>query len=534
MRTKRSFIAIFLVVILANHSGAQPGSVIRRAVGSVVRTATGIATAPTQAIVNAGLATVGISNPAQIYTPFQEVAKSGGETVNVAAQAFFIDPQSFLYQKARSFAAVGGTPGKFVFDVATFTTKSINDLTGAGATNIGTAVQRQNPLQITAAPLAAAIRAAKDAHAEDAKPIPTDVRTALRGYFSETTLARAKYAVGSVEITLPNFIGRGAKLFGNDYAVVVDDIIVFNTEPPSYSQGAFWWAHEMTHVQQYEAMGIEVFAYEYQLRHQRFEDEADANARRVTGDSSKVGRSQLKIGSYDMSGYNDPNNYQANPETFVAQAVFSAEKRPFNYLVTNYGRVIAVDPLKGDWSHIGYAVPSVTPGAAWDYKTEKERYAVYPGGTIFSPASDGDSRGTQMGMLRLLSTAGEKYSPSDPTIKFFNTSENPNNLVVTRTYVGGAYHLKVDLKLPLTGFQPGQQFERISVYGFRVTAFGRSDAPPNIFPTIPGNWKPGEKVSFEFNVPYEFSDAANGFQVRFCIGSTAGCLPSPNLLIGTR
>ena len=334
-------------------------------------------------MINAGRAATGNANPSEIYRPFQNLASSAGQSVNLTSTAV-TDPQRYLFDRAQAFARLAGAPGEFIFDVGTFANQYYTDLANSGVQNIGGILQGQNVFQLSAAPLAAAIRAARDRHAAGAQPLPDNMKAALRGHFDESTLSRAKYAVGSIQITLPNFIGRGAKLFGTDHAVTVDDIIVFNATPPSFGEAKFWWVHELTHVQQYERMGIEAFAYEYMRNHQRLEDDADANARRFTNDRSQVGKAYLNIGSFDMTGYRDGVNYQRNPEFYVAQCLFPLDRFPVNYLVTNYGRIVAVDPLTGNWLHIGFATPPLAPGVAWTYQTPLLRYAVSPNGGIFT------------------------------------------------------------------------------------------------------------------------------------------------------
>jgi hypothetical protein len=216
--------------------------------------------------------------------------------------------------------------------------------------------------------------------------LPDDVKAALRGHFSESTLNRAKYSLGNVQITLPNFIGKGQKVFGNDYAVVVDDIIVFNTTPPTYKDDPFWWAHEVTHVEQYESLGIEGFAYKYlSSLGSAIESEADNKAALITKNRSKVGVSQLNIGTFDMTGSSQAANFQQNPEYYVAQCIFPRDPYPVNYLLTNYGRIIAVNPMTGEWLHLGFAVPPIGRGVAWDYWTPNLRYAVMPDGNIIAP-----------------------------------------------------------------------------------------------------------------------------------------------------
>jgi hypothetical protein len=331
----------------------------------------------------------GNGNASDIYKPYQQAAASAGSSLPQVS-GMINEPQRFLTQKAQEFASsVGGQPGEFIFDVGTFSQRYSNELANAGAYNISGILQGQNPFQLTAAPLSAAIRAARERHYSNSSPLPNDVKNALSGYFSASILNRARYSIGKVEITLPNFIGKGARFMGGDaYAVTVDDIIVFNTNPGSYANNSNWWAHEITHVQQYERLGIETFAFNY-LRDagNSLESEAVNNANRITNSNNSVYSSSLKIGSFDMSGAYSNNNYQQNPEYYVTQCIFPGDQFGAMYLITNYGRIIAVDPINGQWMHIGYATPPRLPNVAWSYDLPNARwsYAVGVDGNIYNP-----------------------------------------------------------------------------------------------------------------------------------------------------
>jgi hypothetical protein len=386
MRT-RLCVLLLLFALNINTANAQFWKKVTDSVGSIANVAVKTVTAPHEAVINAARAATGHASASDIYRPYQNLASATGRSVSITTEAV-TDPQRYLFRRAQELASVAGAPGEFLFDVGTFSNQYYTDLANSGLQNIGAILRGQNVVQLASAPLAAAIRAARDRHLADARPLPDDVKEALRPHFSSSILNRAKYSVGKIQITLPHFIGRGAKLFGEDYAVVVDDIIVFNTAPPSYGESkkaAFWWAHELTHVQQYEQLGIEAFAYRYMIGHQRIEDDADANAARVTNDRSQVTKAYLKVGSFDMTSYRDGTNYQKSPEQYVAQCVFPFDPLPITYLVTNFGRIIAVDPMTGNWLHIGFATPPVGRGVSWDYWTPNLRYAVMQNGTIVIP-----------------------------------------------------------------------------------------------------------------------------------------------------
>lgn len=249
--------------IAASAALAGPFDKLKKTVGSAINSTVKVVTAPTEVVINTAKVVTGNADPKAIYKPYQELGKSAGATVAGAAQ-LVNDPQRYLYQKAQeAAAAAGGYAGTFIFDVGTFTTRLSNELGHSAAMGAANVLAQQNPLQIVAAPLAAAVRAARERHASKAQPLPADVRSALQGRFPPDVLDRARFSVGRVEITLPNFIGKGVRYQDSEYAVTVDDIIVFKSSPPSFSDSPHWWAHEIAHVEQYKHWGVEKFAFEY-------------------------------------------------------------------------------------------------------------------------------------------------------------------------------------------------------------------------------------------------------------------------------
>ena len=260
-----------------------------------------------------------------------------------------------------------------------------------GVNNI---LQGQNPFEAVALPLAAAIRAAKERYEAQSQPLPTEVKAALKGHFEQDILNATRWTVGNIEITLPNFIGQGRKFFNNDsYAVVVDNIIVFNTAPGSWTQNSHWWAHEVTHVEQYKKWGIENFSYRYLKDFGgKVEKEANNRANSILGQpimSISSDAYALHVGSFDRSSsdIDADKNFDIDPEIYVAQCIFPHDQAGVNYLVTNYGRIIAVNPKNGQWWHVGYSTPPRLQNVAWSYDIPhlKTSYAVGMDGKIYNP-----------------------------------------------------------------------------------------------------------------------------------------------------
>ncbi|MFD0998188.1 hypothetical protein ACFQ21_02680 [Ohtaekwangia kribbensis] len=376
--TIRLFLLLhFLLTSLHGHS--QILKSIGKTFGSIVDTGVKITTAPYQSIVNTSQVVTGQANANTIFEPYKQLGQSAGTAVIDAAE-LANRPQNFIYQQALSFSSTFGEPGKFVFDVGTFTTQLYSQLGTSSAYTVGNILKNQNPFQILAAPLAGAIRAARERHIGSARPLPQNIKQLLAPHFSSEVLDRVRYTVGSVEITLPQFIGRGQKYMGNEYAVVVDDIIVFNNEPPVNL--TFWWAHEITHVEQYKNWGVEVFAYKYMKDlGSSIEAEADNKAYKITSDGNSMGFSALKS-VLNSTTIITGNNIVS--EIYVAQCFFPNDASPVYYLVTNYGKIVAIDPLNGAWIQVGACTPPKDNIAMWTYWTPNIEYAVTPQGGIFT------------------------------------------------------------------------------------------------------------------------------------------------------
>jgi tetratricopeptide (TPR) repeat protein len=121
-----------------------------------------------------------------------------------------------------------------------------------------------------------------------------------------------------------------------------------------------------------------------------------------------------------------------------------------------------------------------------------------------------------------------RYTPADPDLFGMN-------ITVLKKVLGDQYHLQVDFTVPAAR-EPITRFTLITIYGLRREGEKRLDLPPDTFPSVRGNWKPGDRVTLQINLPKKFADPARGWDLTFCVGGTAGCFPSPNLLtpIGTR
>lgn len=375
-----------------------------------IKAATNVITAPTKTIINVVNVVVGGASAKTILDPTKDAAQSIAPlpilVTNVATW-----PQDQLFKQAQSVAAKAGKPGEFIFDVATFTQQYQVQLTKTAGTATANALLGKNPLEFVAMPLAAAIREARARHIAGAKPLPADVKKALANFFPQDVLDRARYTVGTVEITLPNGIGKVQKFLGNDYAVVCDDVIVFPKDPGTFRNDPQWWGHEVTHVQQYKEWGIDEFAFRYvKSLSNEVEDPAYARGDEVLAwagqnftNSSGV-LAALAVGNPHVRMQQQtepllPTTYvkfksdqaaaQAQADPPVIRCFFPADPL-LEYYGTKSGRIIVVDPTIGQWMHIGWAIPPDIAGPAWIYFIPgRVSYDVFPNGQIMQRFTPG-------------------------------------------------------------------------------------------------------------------------------------------------
>lgn len=176
-----------------------------------------------------------------------------------------------------------GNPGLRQLAAAYASTATINsDALGTVTIVAGNVLAGHDPRQVYAAPLAAAIHQARDAHIDGAQPIPDSIKQALHGTIPDDVLENARYTKGQLEITIANVLDHSRVALGDDgFAVPVDDVIVFSDPPssdPDDDQALHWWAHELTHVCQYSRWGVEEFALNYMNNYSAVEKDAEYHA----------------------------------------------------------------------------------------------------------------------------------------------------------------------------------------------------------------------------------------------------------------
>ena len=118
--------------------------------------------------------------------------------------------------------------------------------------------------------------ARQQAIADGVRSIPPLVYRSLLGYFPAALLQRCRFATGSSRaLTLPAL----AFSYGDATAITLGDVVLFKSETMAQSDLKVW-AHELTHVMQYQRWGVDGFAERYVRDTQSVEQEAIDNANR--------------------------------------------------------------------------------------------------------------------------------------------------------------------------------------------------------------------------------------------------------------
>jgi hypothetical protein len=128
--------------------------------------------------------------------------------------------------------------------------------------------------------LAAAIRESRTQALErGVTAIPPQIRAALDPYFPALILDKARWTT-SGGISLDGVLTNWFALEG---AITLGEVIAF-TDAAEAQEDVELWAHELTHVMQYEELGIDTFAYEYVRDFSSIEHQASSNASRIMAD----------------------------------------------------------------------------------------------------------------------------------------------------------------------------------------------------------------------------------------------------------
>lgn len=136
-------------------------------------------------------------------------------------------------------------------------------------------------------------RSRDDALRAGVQPVPPDIRRNLAGFIPEQVLNLARYRVqGGGDLTLQVSSIR----YGEAQAITLDYVIVFK-EINDALYNPTLWAHELTHVGQYQSWGIRDFSIRYLRNYEGVEGEAyEAETRYVAWVGLKNTQQVVSVG----------------------------------------------------------------------------------------------------------------------------------------------------------------------------------------------------------------------------------------------
>lgn len=135
---------------------------------------------------------------------------------------------------------------------------------------------RRLPAEVVPA-LATTIRLTRDrAWSAGVRPAPANVVKALSPYFSAATLNQVRWRTPMAQ---PSMSGLLVHWYFREGAVTLSDVILFSDAGLAQDPG--FWAHELTHVEQYRRYGVDGFARRYVNDWESLEREARQRATRI-------------------------------------------------------------------------------------------------------------------------------------------------------------------------------------------------------------------------------------------------------------
>lgn len=195
-------------------------------------------------------------------------------------------------------------------------------------------------------------RSRDDALRNGVQPIPMDMRRNLTGFIPDRVLNAARYRVqGGGDLTLQVNSIR----YGEAQAITLDYVIVFKELNDALYNPALW-AHELTHIDQYQRWGIKDFSIQYLRNYEDVEREAYEAATRYVAWASLHN-------TQDLASRGDPINASAANRPVYRFSVSGAS--------STCGTAVTTCQVNGSapvgtpcWcnTHLGAAIGSLIPG----------------------------------------------------------------------------------------------------------------------------------------------------------------------------
>ena len=170
-RKHQAFLFGFCICLVSASAHADFWSKLRDTAGDVGTATWRYTIAPLESTIHGAKVITEGGDPKAILDPYQRLGQAAGNAVE-GGYSLANEPESFIYAKVQKYSKkLGGEAGGFIFDASSFAPRFMSELDQAGVNASANILRGQNPLQLTAAPLAAAIRAAHAVHAPNARPL---------------------------------------------------------------------------------------------------------------------------------------------------------------------------------------------------------------------------------------------------------------------------------------------------------------------------------------------------------------------------
>jgi hypothetical protein len=210
----------------------------------------------------------------------KNIISSEGKQVAAVGQAVSQTNAGVSNLKVVAAESIGGNVGKTIMTIVDGPNRLQTEFAATAAIEAGDILQGKEPVaNLIAEPLAAAIRAAELQFEPDSKPLPDNVKAKLASFYPADVIASARWAVGSISLSVPDVTNQARKIFSNvENAVTVGHVTVFVRDP---ADNYHWWAHELQHQVQYRDWGIDSFALKYVTSCHDVESNAEDKAQQV-------------------------------------------------------------------------------------------------------------------------------------------------------------------------------------------------------------------------------------------------------------
>ena len=214
----------------------------------------------------------------QIKTQVQQPAQAAGQVINHVQKA-----HNFIMNVPRDAISRNLGPGwRDAFDTLTASDRLQQEIAFTSGRYLSGCVGtgQCGMDQLTAVPVAAAMRDAYKVYAPRATPLPPQLVSHLSSVVPVNLLMAARWTVGNVpNLTVPGFLNAANEAVGNGFAVTLGNVMIFSRAPDPRTD-IEWILHELFHIEQYARFSndylesIDGFAVQYIKHFQSLESEA--------------------------------------------------------------------------------------------------------------------------------------------------------------------------------------------------------------------------------------------------------------------